>query len=57
MESQSLDLQDLLDPDLSKNKGLEGEWRTERLRDSSWFSQGWVKDAVSVHVARGQAVG
>jgi SWI/SNF-related matrix-associated actin-dependent regulator of chromatin subfamily D len=56
MESQSLDLQDLLDPDPSKFKGTEGEWKLERLRDSDWFKQDWVKQAVGLHVARAQAV-
>lgn len=55
LQSQSLDLQDLLDPDPSKHKGVEGEWRLERLRDAEWFKQDWVKDAVSVHIARAQA--
>lgn len=56
MDSQSLDLQDLLDPDPSKFKGTEGEWKLERLRDSEWFQQDWVKQAVGLHVARSQNV-
>lgn len=56
MDSQSLDLQDLLDPDPSKFKGTEGEWKLERLRDSEWFQQDWVTQAVGLHVARSQNV-
>lgn len=56
MASQSLDLQDLLDPDPSKFKGTEGEWKLERLRDGEWFKQDWVQQAVGLHVARGQNV-
>lgn len=56
MDSQSLDLQDLLNPDPSKFKGTEGEWKLERLRDTEWFAQDWVKQAVGLHVARSQTV-
>lgn len=56
-----MDLAELLDPESrpvgASRPALQGEWRAEKLRDSNWFREDWVKDAVSMHVARLQQNG
>ena len=54
MRSQSIDLRDVLEPDADATPA--GRDRMARLRDSKWFGQDWVRDAVGIHVARGQQV-
>jgi len=55
MESQSYDLETLLNPSSTTGRGYEGEWRVERMRDADWFQSDAVKDAVSLYIARLQA--
>jgi hypothetical protein len=55
MESQSLDLDDMLDPAPSVLR-KQGKSSVEILRDSEWFKQEWVGNAVGLYLARQQAV-
>lgn len=54
MESQSLDLQDLLSDESGSLRSASGAWKGREVRDSEWFRKEWVGDAVGMYLARQQ---